>query len=200
MKNLPKREVMFGYMDESGMPGVALNSRDYFVVCVVVVRDREESLNLSDAIDDYRRTNNLPNDYEFHYIDNSKKVRAGFIGLIKYLDFGVVAVSIKKNRLKQHASYAEMAKLLLEQLAQNCPGISIEMDKNPNLYKELRSQKNCYDGTMHFKEKESRGHNLIQLADYVTAIKTRALKHNGKTSTGEVYKSIADKIIGAVDV
>lgn len=77
---------------------------------------------------------------------------------------------------------------------------NVEMDRNPKLYRELRNRKKNYNIELHLTEKESRGNNLIQLADYVVAIKTHFLKDPQKASTIDAYSKIAKKSIGSIEL
>ena len=67
MKKSKSDNLVLGYMDESGEPGVAKNLHDYFVVCIVIVDDREKSLKLSARLNDFRLKNNLPEDCFLKY-------------------------------------------------------------------------------------------------------------------------------------
>lgn len=188
-----KNLIRFGYADESGEPGIGKNDHDYFVFCIVIVDNLEKANKISAKIQQLRQKLGLPYDYEFHYIDNSKKVRAEFIDLIDKLDFIFISVSIKKTNYRNFASVKNLAKQTLEILNRNGLNLSLEMDKNPSLYREIRTQKKNYSITLHCSEKESRGYDMIQLADYVTALRTRYLKYPTKVSVCDAYSKISKK-------
>ncbi len=78
--------------------------------------------------------------------------------------------------------------------------ISIEMDKNPLLYKELRQRKQRYSISVRISEKESRGHDLIQLADYVTALQARVLKYPDRSGVKGAYKIISKKLLSSINI
>ena len=191
---------MFGYADESGEPGVMKNEHDYFVFCIVLFENREEALKCSGKIDEFRRKNNLSETHEFHFIKDSKKTRPAFVDFIERLNFSFISVAIKKNHLRNTASYKNMSELVLETLAKKHIDANAEMDKNPKLYKELCSCKKNYAIKLYLAEKESRGNNLIQLADYVAALKTRFLKYPQKVSVINAYSKIAKKSIGSIEL
>lgn len=191
---------MFGYADESGEPGVKKSDHDYFVFCVVLFKDRLAAEKCSNAIDEFRQELRLPINHEFHFVTDSKKTRPAFSDFIKKLDFEFVSASIKKTNMKSDASYVVLASLVLDILDKKYSNINIVMDRNPSLYKELRSLKNGYSSEYHFSEKESRGNNLIQLADYVTALRARFLKYPQKIGVAEAYARIAKKAVGVIEI
>lgn len=189
--------INYGYADESGEPGVGKNDHDYFVFCIIIINNLAEANKISDKIQKLKDDLKLPSNYEFHYIDNSKKVRAAFMDLIGRLDFRYIDVYIKKNNYRNYASVKNLSSLVLESLEKNSLNLSLEMDKNPSLYKEIRKQKKNYDIVLHCSEKESRGNNMIQLADYVTAIRTHYLKNSTKKDNRNAYLKIIKKRIDA---
>lgn len=187
--------MKFGYADESGEPGVTKNSHDYFVFCVVIFKNRAAALDVSDQIEDFRKAYSLPDNFELHYAKNPKKIRLAFVDYISKLNFNFFYVSIKKDGSRATASFSKMTSLLLESLQTTAPKLKLEMDKNPRLYKEIRSRKKSYSILLHVAEKDSRGHNLIQLADYVTSLQSRFLRFPHSSSAEELYKKISNKII-----
>ena len=192
--------MLFGYADESGEPGIKKNEHDYFVVCIVLFKNRQDALKCSDAIGAFRIKQSSSDRHEFHFVTDSKKTKPAFIKFISKLDFKFISVSIKKDYLHGTASYKNMAELILELIEKKQMNANINIDKNPALYKELRSRKKKYSVELHFAEKESRGNNLIQLADYVTALRTRYLKYPYKTNVNEGYSKISKKLIGSFEL
>ena len=191
---------MFGYADESGEPGVMKNAHDYFVFCIVLFNSREKALECSSLIDNYRRKKTLSETHEFHFVKDSKKTRSAFVDFIGSLNFHYISVAIKKDHLRNTASYKKMSELVLESLDKKHINAKIDMDKNPRLYRELRAHKNDYSIKLHITEKESRGNNLIQLADYVVALKARFLKYPQKTGVIKAYSKIAMKSIYSLEI
>ena len=191
---------MYGYADESGEPGVMKNEHDYFVFCIVLFDNRQKALECSSMIDAFRRTHHLSETHEFHYSKDSRKTRAAFGKFIRKQDFAFVSAAIKKNHLRNTASYRRMSELVLDVLSKKHISADIIMDKNPRLYKELRTHKKYYHVELHFVEKESRGNNPVQLADYVTAFRARFLKYPSKAGVAEQYSNIANKSIGSVEI
>jgi len=185
---------MYGYLDESGAPGVATRENDYLTVSLVLFPDKISTEKCSEAIDRLRKRLNIPAGYEFHYSRNSTRPQIGFIRLIANLDFRFITIAIRKNDSKKHASYAKIAVYLIREITQRFPRLRIEMDANPVLYAELRRQAK-YANLQHvrFKQVKSTNHNLIQLADYIVAMSSRKLKGTSKALVQ--FRPIATKQI-----
>lgn len=191
---------MFGYADESGEPGVAKSDHDYFTFCIVLFKNREKAIEASMLIDEFRRKNRLSETHEFHYTTDSKKVRPQFIKLLEKLDFQFISVSIKKNSSRDTASYNKLANNVLTILAKHDICANISIDTNPLLYSQLKLQKKNCPAILHFSEKRSRGNNLIQIADYVTALRTRYVKFPNKNSAQNLYRQIEGKRLDSLDI
>ena len=190
---------MYGYLDESGAPGVATNDNDYLVISLVLFADKESADKCSAAIDRLRKRLNKPNDYEFHHSRNSTRPQNGFIKLIPNLDFRTITIAIRKNDSYKHASYDRMAQLLLQEIVSRFPELHLEMDSNPNLYAKIkRHAKNLNLYGIRIKQTKSHSNNLIQLADYVAALSSRKLK--GTTKAIEQYRPIIHKQIVFIDI
>ena len=191
---------MLGYADESGEPGVKKNEHDYFVFCVILVKDKEQALKIQEKMAKFRKANNLSEDHEFHYVTDSKKVRPAFAKFIKSLDFKVLSVSIKKDDFRGTASFANMSELALELLEKKNVDVSALMDVNPRLCRELNVRKKNYAVKLHFKEAKSHANDLIQVADYVVALRARFLKYPKNSKIAEAYYAISGKIIGLTEI
>jgi hypothetical protein len=172
--------MFYGYLDESGAPGIATRPNDYLVVSLVVFPDKESAEKCSRAIDAFREKLKLPVGYEFHYSRNSTRPRTEFVRLIPNLDFQFITIAIRKTGSRLHASYPKIAEYLLDGIARRFPEIQLEMDPNPALYAELRGQTKRRGLHIKYKQAKSTNHNLIQLADYIVAMSTRKLKGTAK--------------------
>lgn len=191
---------MLGYADESGEPGVKKNDNDFFVFCIVLINNRDQLQSCVQKINRFRASHHLPLDHEFHYATDSKRTRALFINFIHSLDIKFLSISIKKNTARNTASFAKMAKFTLELLEKKIIDATILMDINPSLYAELRRQKKNYETILHIAERKSQSNDLIQVADYVTALRTRFLKYPTKQGTVEAYSKIANRLIGSIEL
>jgi len=184
---------MFGYMDESGEPGVANHNNDHLVVSLVVFESRDAADKCSASIERLRTRLNLPLNYEFKISRNSNKVKTAFVALMVNLDFRTITVSIRKDDFKKTASYTRIAKYIANEIESNCPGISILQDSNPILHKELNILfKNSRSGTS-IKMARSHSDNLLQLADYMTGLSAKKVK--GTLKAVKQYKPFISKQI-----
>ena len=191
---------MFGYADESGEPGIKKNDNDYFVFCIVLLKDKYKMEKIRDSIVKFRERFGLPENHEFHYATDSKKTRKEFATFIDSLDYSCISISIHKNKHQQTASFARMADLTLDALEKHRIDANVIMDINPRLYKELRVRKRSRNINLRFAERRSRGNDLIQLADYVTAFRTRCLKYPYKSNTRAMFSLIEKKILEDIRV
>lgn len=190
---------MFGYIDESGAPGVATYNKDCLVVSLVLF-DSEESRDKSiAAIDNLREKLCLPDDYEFHCSSNSTRPQTEFLKLLSSLDFRFIAIAIHKNDFKKTASCSRMSSLVMDEIQKRFPEIKIEMDSNPILYtefrKRIRERKLKY---VKVRERNSRNSQLIQIADYVVNISAKKAKNTPKAR--EWYNSISKKVLAFIEI
>ena len=182
--------MMYGYLDESGAPGVATRPDQYLVVSLVLFSNREAVDKCSASIDRLRKRLHKEN-YEFHFSRNSNVPMQAFIKLISGLDFEFITIAIKKNDFRSQASYQRIAKLLIAEIESSIPELYIEMDTNPVLYAELRRQAKVAGLNVTFKQVRSASSNLIQLADYVAALSSRKIK--GSSKAIEQYRPLIKK-------
>lgn len=190
---------MYGYMDESGAPGVASYYNDYLLVSLVVF-DSEEARNKSIlAIERLREKLHLPEDYEFHCNSNSTRPQTEFIKLLSSMDFHFITVSIRKNDFRKTASYARISALIVDEIEKRFPKIKIEMDKNPTLHAELRKKiKERKLKDLKIRERNSRHSRLVQIADYVVSISAKRVKNTPKSK--ELYKNISKKVLAFIEI
>ena len=185
---------MYGYLDESGAPGVATQPNDFFVVSLVLFPDKESANKCSASIDRLRKRLNIPDNYEFHFSRNSSRPKTALIKLLPNLDFHFITIAIRKTDSYKFASSDYIAKLLLKEISEHVPSVFCEMDSNPTLLARLkRRAKEQKLENMKFKSIKSHNHNLIQLADYVAGICSKEAKKTAKSA--EFYRAIAKKEI-----
>lgn len=191
--------MIFGYLDESGSPGVASYSKDCLVISLVIFETESARDASAAAIDSLRAQLRLPDDYEFHCSSNSTKPQSAFLKLIPSLKFRFITIAIHKNDFKKTASYARIANLLVDEIQHRYPEIRIEMDSNPTLYAELRKKLREHNlPNIKLRERNSRSSRLIQLADYVVNISAKKVKNTPKSSTW--YSTIAKKVLTFIEV
>jgi len=183
---------MYGYLDESGAPGVANRPCDYLIVSLVIFPDKESSDKCSAAIYRLRKRQNLKGNYEFHFSHNAVRHKDAFVKLISNLEFQFITVAIRKDATHKLASYAHVAELLLPEIARHAKDIHILMDSNPILCSKLK--KRAKDSKLYgvrFKQAKSHTDNLLQLADYIAALCARKAKNPEKEYAS--FRAIAKK-------
>src|SRR5688500_15598021 len=90
---------MLAFLDESGDPGRKTDSgsSQYFVVALVVFNEREEAQRCDDRINLLRSEIGRGQSYEFHFTENSHKVRLAFLEAIAPYDFFYHAFALDKD-------------------------------------------------------------------------------------------------------
>lgn len=86
---------MLAFLDESRDSGrkTTSGSSNYFVI----ILDNEEALACDQRIELLRTELNLTNNYEFHFANNSNRVREAFLKAVNPYNFSIVTVSIDKD-------------------------------------------------------------------------------------------------------
>lgn len=184
--------MMFGYLDESGAPGVASHNKDCLTVSLVLFSSEKSKNESISEIEKLCKSLRLPDNYEFHCSSNSTKPQLLFLRLLSNLNFIFITIVIHKNDFKKTASFTRMSELIVNIIEKHFPIIKIEMDSNPILYAELRKrirEKNLKN--VKVRERNSRSNRLIQVADYVVNISTKKAKNTPKSC--ELYRFIKDK-------
>jgi len=190
---------MFGYMDESGAPGISNAPNDYLVVSLVLFANKDVTDKCSKSIDRLRKRTSLPDTYEFHYSRNNNRARDAMIKQMSNMDFKFITVAIRKSSARKLASYSNVAELIVTELARQTKNAVVLLDSNPVLCSKLKKQvKTSGLQGIKFKQAKSRSDNLIQLADYVTAICTKRAKNPRKSFP--VFNSISKKQLAFLDI
>ncbi len=191
--------MKYGYIDESGSPGVASYNRDCLVVSLVVFDNAEDRDRGTEAIEELCQRLRLPDDYEFHCSSNSTRPQAEFLKLLPDLDFRFITIAIHKNDFKRTASYSRMSSLLMDEIEKRFPDIKIEMDSNPILYAELRKRiRERRLSGVKIRERNSRSSRLIQAADYIVNISAKKAKTTPRSR--EWYTVIAKKVLAFIEI
>ena len=191
--------MIFGYIDESGAPGVATYSKDCLLVSLVLFESEDARDKAISAVENLREKLHLPDDYEFHCNSNSTRPQTEFLKLLGNIDFRFITVAIHKNDFRKTASYARISSLVMDEIEKRFPEIKIEMDSNPTLHAELRKRiKERKLKNIKIRERNSRHSRLIQVADYVVSISARKVKNTPKAR--DWYKPIAKKVLSFVEI
>lgn len=165
--------MYFGFVDESGSPGVSRSVGDFLALSLVLFGGRNEMTRCSIQVDQLRLALGKTMDYEFHYSRNSNRVQRNFIDLMNNkMKFEFISILIRKTRDKGNASYEKLAEILVDQLVTlTIHDLRIIMDSNPLLCKNIKTyirKKSLYN--IRVREAKSHSENLIQLADYVVNV------------------------------
>lgn len=169
-------------------------SSNYFTVSLVVFNDYDEALNLDNAINEYRKTLNKWN-FEFHFAENSDKIKDWFIKTIFPYNFFYYWFVLNKRKIywdwfkNKKSFYKVITWYLFENAKDKLINAKIIIDKNWNnefrteLAKYLKKKMN-EDNFKRIKEvkmEESHKNNLLQVADYIASGLNRKFSDNRKS-------------------
>ena len=184
------------YADESGVPGLANNARDYFIVSLIIIDSEIISEDIRHKIENLRIDLGLSEDYEFHSSRNSIRVQKAFIRLMANLKFKFITVALKKTNRRNDVTYHKMATLLADNL-KSFNNIKIEMDSNPILYTELKKALKASKIKLDkIRQRNSKSNRLIQLADYVVSASSKKVKNTPKAEAW--FSLISSKCVSLV--
>lgn len=202
---------MLAFLDESGDTGrlITSGSSHYFVVSLVLFLDREEALRCDQRITLLRGELNLADEYEFHFANNSQRVRTAFLEAVNPYNFSVITVAVNKdpNRLYgegfnvKSSFYKYACQMVLTHALPYLDRATLVIDKSGGttfqgeLRRYLRNKLNDHDRAKikYFKAQASHHNNLLQLADYCVGISNRRVQN--KKGWQEYFKFIAAKQI-----
>lgn len=191
--------MVYGFIDESGAPGVAVNNNDFLVVSLVLFDNVKAMEKCSELMSHLRKKLHKTQDYEFHCSSNATKTQREFWKLLDKIDFKLITIALKKSRYKKQATYGKIARLLVGELAEYGKMIRIEMDSNPVLYRAIKRELSEL-GVKVDKIREVKSHksDFVQLTDYVVNLSAKRVKNNVKGE--ELYKILRKKTISFVQV
>ena len=191
--------MIFGYIDESGAPGVASRKNDYLVASLVIFKSEETRDKSIAKINSLKEKLRLPEDYEFHCSSNSTRPQSEFTKLLSTLDFRFITIAIRKNDFRKTASYVKLSSLMMDEIEKRFPEIKIEMDSNPTFYAELRKRiRERGLKNVKIRERDSHHSRLVQVADYVVNFSAKKAKNTPKSR--EWYSFIAKKVLTFIEV
>ncbi len=181
---------MLVFIDESGDTGRKLNkgSSKFFVISMVVFDDNKVAELCDREIDKLRRNLKLKLKYEFHFSDNSDRVKLKFLEVINKYQFMYFSVVIDKDPKKlwgpgfseKESFYKYACSMVITNAVQYLNNAIVVLDKSGNpvfrnrLAKYLNQKINFNKKILKkIKQQNSRSNNLLQLADYITGIVNR---------------------------
>lgn len=199
---------MLVFLDESGDVGrkVDTGSSQFFVVGVVFF-DKDEAQRCDNAITELRRTLGKPDNFEFHFSDNSKNIRQKFIETIAPFEFGVMCVAVNKKLIQNTditsptALYRYACTMVMANTLPYLKDATLVIDKSGSKQFQTELRRSIRVAASDFgvhkiskmKSQDSHKNNLIQVADYLTGIVSR--KITDKKDWQEYYRAIEDKVV-----
>ncbi len=199
---------MLVFIDESGDTGLKIQkgSSRYFVVGLLVFDDYDVANACDQRIGLLRKELNKPADFEFHFQNNSQKVREGFLKAINPYQFMYFGVVIDKSPKKswgegfktKESFYKYACQMVFTNAKPYLEKAIVVLDRTgspvfrSSLAKYLKSKMNIEKKTIKkIKQQKSHSNNLLQLADYISGIINR--KYQKKKDWREYYKYMEAK-------
>jgi len=200
---------MLVFIDESGDTGrkISQGSSKYFVVSLVLFEDNDEALACDQRIELLKRELGKNTCFEFHFQDNSEKIRQKFLESIVPYSFTYFSVVIDKNPKKligegfnvKESFYKYACNMVFSNAKPYLDNATVILDKlgSPTFQRKLKKylsvKTNSSDRKIikKLKQQNLRSNNLLQLADYVSG--TINLKYQRKKNWQSYYKFLSSK-------
>lgn len=187
---------MLVFIDESGDTGlnIAEGSTKYFTMVMVVFSEHDEALSCDQRIGLLRRELRLPENFEFHFHQNSHRVREAFFKAILPYQFFYYGIVINKQKLfgegfkNKESFYKYASGLLFENAKDKLQRATVVIDESGRklfkyqLAKYLKNKVNTEDRNCIRKVKmqNSASNNLLQLVDMIAGAVSRSLDEDKK--------------------
>lgn len=202
---------MLVFIDEAGDTGrkIEKGSSRFFVISLALFEDRDEALACDQRINLLRRELKLPENFEFHFSQNSERIRSEFLKSIQPYNFIYFCIIIDKNPEKlwgpgfatKESFYKYACQMLFANAKQHLDNAIVILDKSGNpdfrnkLAKYLRTKFNWGNKKLikEIKQQKSHSNNLLQLTDYISGINSRKIQN--KKDWQNYYKYISSKEI-----
>lgn len=181
---------MLMFIDDSGDPGFKFgsgSSKDLVIASCLFDSDTEAE-EVSHAINDFRKSLGWSAGEEFKFSKTRKEIRSQFFNSLKSLPFSVRAVSVNKSLIAETAFssnkqsfYHNVIGVLLENTATDLRDSRIYIDGSATreyasaakrYFKQIRGSGGIAVSKVSFID--SRGSNLIQLADMIAGVIRRS--------------------------
>ncbi|HAF95997.1 MAG: hypothetical protein A2X34_02220 [Elusimicrobia bacterium GWC2_51_8] len=202
---------MLVFIDESGDTGRKLDSGSsrYFIVSLVLFEEHDDAVNCDQRINLLRKELKLPDNYEFHFAENSHRIRLTFLNAIQPYKFLYFSVAIDKSPEKlwgpgfqtKESFYKYACQMVFTNALPYLKNATVVLDQSGS--PDFRSRLSTYlknklntdaDRTISkIKQQRSSSNNLLQLADYVSGVVNRKIQ--GKKDWSEYYRFLNDKEI-----
>ena len=207
---------MLVLLDESGNLSVTEShgTSRYFVVGITFFLDNAVADACDARISQLREELGYAHDFEFHFTENSHRVRLAFLEAVKAFDFQYTAVGVNKfseklpPALKQGDAelYKYISSLALTSSLPYLDSAILIIDKSGSkafqtslrryIREELDDKKR--EKIKKIKPQESRKNNLLQLADYCVGILARKMRN--KKDWEKYYSYISPKELSVIEL
>lgn len=202
---------MLVFIDEAGDTGrkIGKGSSQLFIISLVMFDDHEEATTCDQRINLLRRELKLSENFEFHFVHNSQRVRISFLKAIQPYNFVYFAVVLDKDPQKlwgpgfftKESFYKYACQMVFTNASPYLNKAIIVLDKSGppdfrnKLAKYLRQRINTGSKMVikKIKQQRSSSNNLLQVADYVAGVINR--KFQNKKDWQDYYGFIASKEI-----
>ncbi len=200
---------MFVFLDEAGDTGLKIErgSSRIFTIAMVIFSDGEEMQKCDRSIHELRIELKKENAFEFHFHDNSKRVRHAFLKKVAPFEFSYHVFVLNKDIQKmwndsfktKESLYKMVSRIIFENARMYIKDAYVVIDKSGSrdfqktLAKYLKGIVNTSEKKVirKFRAERSSQNNLLQLADYVVSICHR--KASGKSDADMYYRAIFNK-------
>ena len=199
---------MLVFIDESGDPGLKIDkgSSRYFTISLVVFEENDEASACDQRIELLKRELNWDSTSEFHFKNNSDRVRETFLQAVLPYSFFYYSIVINKDPSKlwgdgfkdKMSFYKYACSLVFENAKDKLDCATIIIDKSGNLdfrrqlEKYLKTKANSNTRRIKkIKMQDSKRNNLLQLADYVAGTVNRSI--NDKRKYKDKYRKIINR-------
>ncbi len=198
---------MLIFIDESGDSGLKIDqgSSRFFTVSLVVFQDHEEATACDQRISLLKREIGWSTDSEFHFKNNSDRVRKAFLQAVTPYNFFYYGIVINKDPKKLYGEgfrnkesfYKYACSLVFENARDKLEKAIVVVDKSgglefrSQLTKYLRKKVNAKERLIkEVKMQRSESNNLLQLADYIAGVINRSVTNNKKSS--DEYRKLVE--------
>jgi len=200
---------MLVFIDESGDTGrkVELGSSRYFIISLALFEEHEEAINCDQRIGLLRKELKISDNFEFHFADNSHRIRLAFLGAIQPYKFLYFAVAIDKSPEKlwgpgfqtKESFYRYACQMVFSNAMPYLKNAIVVLDQSgsPDFrnrlakYLNVRVNEPGDKKIRKIKQQRSSSNNLLQVADYISGVINRKIQ--GKKDWPEYYRFINDK-------
>lgn len=198
---------MLVFIDESGDSGLQLNkgSSQYFTIAMVVFEENDEALACDQRIELLKRELGWAPDSEFHFKNNSARVREIFLKAVTRYNFFYYGLVLNKDPKKlwgdgfkdKQSFYKYACGLVFENAKGKLLNATVVVDESGNLefkrqlakyLKSKLNEKNQDKIIKNVKMQRSEQNNLLQLADYVAGALNRSIR--GTKKLAQDYRKI----------